>query len=644
MVLNLATTHGRARALDWDAVLPVTATAIALIVFISQNGGFFPTTWNWAALIAAWVAVVSLALSERFVVSRLELITIGSLFALVVWVALSTLWTDSVPSTVSEIQRDLIYPVGALAAASLFRRAVAWPVLGSISIATTLISWYALATRIFPDHVNSFDPISEYRLLRPVGYWNALGALSAIGILLAIAFAAHGRHRATRVIAAASLVVLAPTLYFTYSRGAWAALTVGLIAAIGLEPKRLRLITTILVIAIPPVVAVIYASRLNGLTRKGSTLPAATHDGHRLALVLVVLAVAAAGLKWLQDKVNGAIVVSKNLRRAYVGMLVLAVAASLGLVMLHYGSPETIARRTWAGFTGPPVTPTNLNERLLSLSSNGRTTMWHHAWRDYRAHPVLGSGAGTYEIWYLRHRTGDLKIRDAHNLYVETLAELGPVGLALLLTALLTPLVAALRARKHPLVAVGTGAYVVFVVHAGVDWDWEMSALTMTGVGCGLGLLMAARGQPSMLAIRRPRYAIAAVAVAIAVFSLVGLMGNVPASKAQNAIGDRNWHRANSEARKEIRWAPWSADGWRRLGQSEIGTNNLTPGIRDLRKAIQQDPRNWDRWFDLALATEGVTQRRALERALTLNPRSPEIAEFVAGVGLKGIPIPKGAR
>ncbi|HYT50946.1 MAG TPA: hypothetical protein VEL10_01935 [Gaiellaceae bacterium] len=43
------------------------------------------------------------------------------------------------------------------------------------------------------------------------------------------------------------------------------------------------------------------------------------------------------------------------------------------------------------------------------------------------------------------------KVRDAHSLYVETLAELGPIGLALLSAALVVPLVAAVRARRHPL-------------------------------------------------------------------------------------------------------------------------------------------------------------------------------------------------
>ena len=138
----------------------------------------------------------------------------------------------------------------------------------------------------------------------------------------------------------------------------------------------------------------------------------------------------------------------------------------------------------------------------------------------------------------------------------------------------------------------------------------------------------------------RLRYALAGLAVAAALWSMVGLLGNIPTSAAEEAIGAGNWSRAAAEARSSIRWAPWSADGWRRRGQAELAQGHLAAARRDLRTAIRKDPQNWDRWFDLALATRGVAQRRALEHALALNPHSPEIAEFVAGVGLKGIRAP----
>jgi hypothetical protein len=625
-----------ARTLFWPA-----ATTLALVVIAAENGGYYPTTWNWAALVIGWVAAVALAVRETVTLSRLELVSIGALLAIAGWVALSGVWTASLPSTVLEVQRDVLYPVGVLAAVAIFGRRSVRRLLGAICVAITLVSWYALATRIFPDRAGTFDPIAGYRLFRPIGYWNSLGIFAAMGALLALAFAARGRHLLTRLLAAVSLVVLAPTLYFTYSRGAWIALALGLLTAIALDTRRLQLITTALVVAPAPIVAVLVASHLRGLTHTDSSLTRATHDGHRLALVLVALTAAAAALTWGQGRLATTVSIGSRVRRMYAAALILTLAASLSLVVARYGSPEKIARHGWSQFATPaPAGGTNLNAHLFSFSGSGRTILWHHAWRDARAHPVLGSGAGTYEIWYLRHRADGHKVRDAHNLYIEMLAEIGPIGLALLLLALLTPLVAAVRARHRPMTAIAAGAYFAFLVHAGVDWDWEVTAVTLTGLLCGVALMIAARRDVNTLRLGRRRYALAAPAIAVASFSIVGLLGNMPAASAGKAIRADNWADARSEADKEIRWAPWSADGWRRLGQSEVGSNQVVAGVRDLRKAIRKDPQNWDRWFDLALATTGAEQRRALERALALNPHSPEIAEFVAGVGLKGIRMP----
>jgi O-Antigen ligase len=643
---NFASARARARALGLQHLLWPVATTLLLVVVAAENGGYYPTTWNWAALVIAWVAAMALSLRETITLSRLELVTIGALFALAGWVALSGFWTASLPSTVVEVERDVLYPVAVLAAAAIFGRRSARRLLGAVCVAITLVSWYALATRIFPDRAGNFDPIAGYRLFRPIGYWNALGIFAAMGMLLALAFAARGRRLLTRPLAAASLVVLAPTLYFTYSRGAWIALAIGLVTAIALDTRRLQLITTVLVVAPAPVVAVLVASRLRGLTHTDSSLARATHDGHRLALVLVALAACAAGLTWAYGRLQRSIAVGPGARRAYAAILILAAATVLSLVVARYGGPEKIARHGWSQFAtaAPAGGGTNLNARLFSFSGSGREIVWRHAWRDARAHPVLGSGAGTYEIWYLRHRTEGWKVRDAHSLYIEMLAEVGPIGLALLLVALLTPLVAAVRARHRPIPAIAAGAYVAFLVHAGVDWDWEITAVTLVGLLSGSSLLIAARNKQTTLRLGRPRYALAGLAVGVALFSSVGLLGNMPAASAGKAIRASNWAEAKSAARKEIRWAPWSADGWRRLGQSEVGSNQVAAGVRDLRRAIRTDPKNWDRWFDLALATTGPEQRRALERALALNPHSPEIAEFVAGVGLKGIRIPPTGR
>ena len=49
-----------------------------------------------------------------------------------------------------------------------------------------------------------------------------------------------------------------------------------------------------------------------------------------------------------------------------------------------------------------------------------------------RDHPVGGTGAGTYAQYWMAARSDRGKVLDVHNLYLETMAELGLVGLCLL--------------------------------------------------------------------------------------------------------------------------------------------------------------------------------------------------------------------
>lgn len=129
---------------------------------------------------------------------------------------------------------------------------------------------------------------------------------------------------------------------------------------------------------------------------------------------------------------------------------------------------------------------------LGQLLGENRPRYWHVAWRQFTEHSVLGSGAGTFDEFWLDWRTVDSFARDAHNLYLEKLAELGPLGLALLLSALIPPLFV-LRLGRDPLRAAAAAGYVAYLIHAGVDWDWELPAVTIAGLLCGSALLVAGR-------------------------------------------------------------------------------------------------------------------------------------------------------
>src|SRR5207244_10052878 len=150
--------------------------------------------------------------------------------------------------------------------------------------------------------------------------------------------------------------------------------------------------------------------------------------------------------------------------------------------------------------------------RRVNLSGSGRADYWRVAWREFAENPVLGAGAGSYERYWVRDRPNAFFARDAHNLYLEVLAELGPIGLLLLCVALGTPLVAAVRLRRRPLVAAVAAAYVAFLLHAAIDWDWEMTGLTITALLCGAALVVAARPERSL---RVPTVPVRIAAVAL---------------------------------------------------------------------------------------------------------------------------------
>jgi hypothetical protein len=170
--------------------------------------------------------------------------------------------------------------------------------------------------------------------------------------------------------------------------------------------------------------------------------------------------------------------------------------------------------------------------QTLSIVGQNRPQYWHVAWKLYESNSLLGGGAGTFGNYWLHNRPNGEFVRDAHSLYIETLGELGPLGLALLLLALVTPLLA-LRRRNTMIAAAAAGAYVTFLLHAAVDWDWELPVVTIVGLTCGAALLVEARpGRQLELGVRARGLLLAGASTLAAFISaklgaseLVGLVG-----------------------------------------------------------------------------------------------------------------------
>ena len=337
---------------------------------------------------------------------------------------------------------------------------------------------YGLADRLLPGLATfRHSPSAQGRLEQPLTYWNAMGALSAMGLVLCLRLAADPRRpRPVRAAAALASPTLGLAVYLSFSRGALFALAAGVGLLILLAPRRRHQAKVAAVLLAGAAVAAAVATRLP----KVESLPAGQHgDGQQglvmLGILLVLsLACAVAALRTPPEDAPGDPRAKVPLRRQLLVGTALAaiVAAGLAGVAALEGSPDS------GGGAGA--------SRLRSTDTL-RYTYWDVALGAFARHPVAGTGAGGFAMEWRREPDRAEPAVDAHSLYIETLSELGLVGAALLLAFLVAVTVAVTRAcARDPAAAAGpAAALLVWAVHAGLDWDWEMPALT------GVALLLA---------------------------------------------------------------------------------------------------------------------------------------------------------
>lgn len=237
---------------------------------------------------------------------------------------------------------------------------------------------------------------------------------------------------------------------------------------------------------------------------------------------------------------------------------------------------------------------------LMAVAATGiRGDYWRVAASELSANAVAGSGAGTYGNWWLRERTTPQSTTQAHSLYVETVAELGPIGLALALLALAVPLAAA-RRPEH------AAALAAYAAGAAVDFDWQLAGVTLPVVV--VGAIAVGRS--------RERLEVRPVAAALLVAAVLAYLGNAHLAAARDAARAGDFSRARTEASAAARWQPFSAQPW--LVYGDAGGDPVVA----YRKATQLDPASWTAWSRLAGVADGQLRRLAQAKAAQLNPMS----------------------
>lgn len=585
-------------------------------------GGVRPTASGWMAVVLLWVAAVALLVRDPVELDVFDLVLAGGLVAFTAWVALSSLWTPSLTSTAHEVQRCLAYTGLVGSALLLVRRATATHLLGGVLGGITSLCAYALATRLLPDRFDGFEETMAfgYRLAGPITSWNALAVFAAMGFLLALGFAARGRALAGRTLAAALSPLLAATMYFTFSRGAWLSVTAGLLVAFAVDARRLQLLAVALVVAPWAALVVAVASRLDGLVSVDASLEQATTDGRTLLWVVVAASVGAAATAAAFALLERRVDVPTAVRTAAAAAIVAMALVGLAAVWAKEGSPVQLAERGWHAFDSSPGGSSNLTGRLFQLSSNSRLAYWRVAWHRFEDRPLVGNGAGTYWQMYAADRKSTAYTKEGHNLYLETLAELGLPGLVLLLVGLAAPLAAGVAARRQPVVSAALAAYVALLVHAAVDPDWELVGVTAAGLMAASGVVAAARRPgrgPTRLRLRVP---LAIGLVLLAAGASVELMGDVRLASARAALDGEQPRRGLAEARRAAGWVRWSSEPYAAAGDAYAQLGNREQARREYELALQRDPDSWFLWQALVPFVSGTERRHAVAMLERLNP------------------------
>jgi O-antigen ligase len=630
-----------------SALGPLLTLAVAAAVFAIglDSGGYSLSARASIAIIVWWALGLSVALAlwpaER--PTRAALLTGGLLAALALFTGLSIAWAESAEKAFNELNRALLY-LGVFAAAVVGgTRGNLRRVIEGIALGIVAIGLLALASRLYPDLVDEevfrFLPGVRSRLSYPIDYWNGLAIFVGLGFPLLLGVATATRRLAVGMLAVAAVPALTAVIYLTSSRGGAATAIAGVALLVALTSRRLVALAAVACGAIGSALVIAVLHARPELVDGPLDSAAASSQGESAALLIALVCIGAGTL----FAVGTLFAPTRTLRlsgRVKAGLAAAGAVLAIGGVIAADPAERfddfKRAPGSGAGFRQEGFT----QRHLLSGTGSGRWQFWQSAIDEYETRPLAGRGAGSYESWWAQHgRLPGYFIRDAHSLYVETLAELGLVGLFIVLAVLASAAVAsAVRLRaapgeERPLIAALAATFAAFALAAGIDWAWELTVVGLVAIAC-LGLLAGPASAQGTRAIgggrsrwaRAARIALPALAVAVIAAQAIPLLANEKVRGSQRAAVQGDGDEAVKDALAARRLQPWASSPHLQLALVHEQTGNLPKARAAIADAIERDRSDWR--LQLVAARLEVkaghrgAARELLRKAKRLNPRS----------------------
>ena len=262
-----------------------------------------------------------------------------------------------------------------------------------------------------------------------------------------------------------------------------------------------------------------------------------------------------------------------------------------------------------------------VRERLTALVREtgelSRPILWRVGWQLFREHPVVGTGAGSYNVFFEQHRPEGFAIEPqwAHNDYLNTLSDYGSVGFLLFFGTWGVIAWRCARGARSPTKTTDdpmesrafAGALVAgmaaFALQLFVDFHFKIPALAMAFAI--VGAIVVQQFWPVLEAPRPLGWSPERV---FAIAGLVGCAAAVVFFVVPHFRAEALRYRAHRAIDQVALHQPDTA-----------GYRSALPGVRaDLGHAVTIDPTNAQAWADIAFALSLVPHaepQRAGDRA-----------------------------
>ena len=616
----------------------------AAIFYLALKGGAYGLPIRGPLAMIVWGAIalgIAVGFLPRERPAREAFVLAGLLAGFAALQGLSAVWGDSSENALLEFDRVALYLGVFVLVVMAASQGSARRWSDGLALGLTAVGLLALSHRLFPD---VFDPSDieklnpgDPRLSYPVNYWNGLSALVALGLPLLMRIATDARSRLGAGLAIAPIPALAATMYLTSSRGGALAGVVGLGAFVLLTSRRVPALAGVAIATFGSAVAIALLRTQDELV--GGPLDAAVVPSQgRTAAILILLACAMTAVVYAFAR-------SRVPERVHVSRTAKRVAAVTALLVLAGGIVAANPAQRFEDLKEPPqvFNADYVQSHIVSTSGNGRWQFWEAAVDQFEDNPVLGGGAGSYEAWWAQHGTLDYFTRNAHSLFVETLGELGLVGLLLLVALFGTAVVLAIRRTRatalgdRPAVAALAASFLAFVLAVGTDWAWDLTVIGVIGVACLALVVGPAAAFPPRPAERRPLLAqarrglawrIPAVVLALTLAVTAGIpwLTERKVRESERDVRDGNIEQALDAARDARGIQPWAASPHLQLAVVYQYQRDYEAADESIQRAIDRDPSDWQLWIVASRIDEALgdleAAREDFEHARSLNPRS----------------------